>query len=482
MNLKHLYIPAAAVCLLLLLSHLPFLEADADPRMATGSRGAWIDEGLYSAQLRNALNGGSFEVSSADTFLKTPLLSGTLALPMAVFGTTMSVGRLTLVLTLLLAIPIFIRLTQRRSMALWLLPAMLFLPVHQHSHIALAEMFVCSLMLLGCGVASAISEHPRTKVAVLCGLVILTVLYKIQFAYLLPLPVLLLLLLPGSKLKLRIRRSAMAFGVIAGFVVLSLLLWYLPFSENWEAVAGVQSGSLSPENLNWSYFKRNLTERFWLSWQRAFTIGFLLSLPVGLFFLRSRQTPVAVRSMLLFTLLWLLLETHKLPMFYLPVRYVVSSYFAMGLWLALVTDALVRTPRVRILRFCAVSLSSILTLIHLVVLYDAFTRRAFSLRDANLALAEQTTSNDRMIGPWAPNLNWVNKAYAVPVWNDFNGSPSVLQETGATVIVTEWDEEDSNQAYRLNGIDLQQFERVGGSFEIALWTLDCYRIAPPQSD
>ena len=82
----------------LILSHLPFLEADADLNISSGSRGAWTDEGLNTCQIRNFINHGHFNLLDSDNFLKTPLFSIFLFPFFKLFGISMYVARLITVL------------------------------------------------------------------------------------------------------------------------------------------------------------------------------------------------------------------------------------------------------------------------------------------------------------------------------------------------------------------------------------------------
>ena len=124
----------------LILSHLPFLEADADLNISSGSRGAWTDEGLNTCQLRNYVNHGHFNLLDSDNFLKTPLFSIFLFPFFKLLGISMYVARLITVLfcaSLLLVffwrkITLFIGL-------IFVVTTMMLFPIHQYSHLCLAE-------------------------------------------------------------------------------------------------------------------------------------------------------------------------------------------------------------------------------------------------------------------------------------------------------------------------------------------------------
>jgi len=69
---------------LLLVAHLPFLDADPDINISY-SRGPFTDEGLNTIQIRNLVNHGELNIEECDNLLKTPLFNFSLLIPFTIF-------------------------------------------------------------------------------------------------------------------------------------------------------------------------------------------------------------------------------------------------------------------------------------------------------------------------------------------------------------------------------------------------------------
>lgn len=66
--------------LAMIAGHLFFLTSDPDQRVDLHTRGAFTDEGLYSAQARNFVHSGSFGFTDNTTLVRGPLF-GALQIP-----------------------------------------------------------------------------------------------------------------------------------------------------------------------------------------------------------------------------------------------------------------------------------------------------------------------------------------------------------------------------------------------------------------
>lgn len=76
---------------------VPFLQSDPDI-LFTDGRGANTDEGLNTCQIRNFVNHGVLTLDKSDNLIKTPFFSLLLCLPFKLFGTSLLVARLTVLL------------------------------------------------------------------------------------------------------------------------------------------------------------------------------------------------------------------------------------------------------------------------------------------------------------------------------------------------------------------------------------------------
>ena len=105
-NLKNNY-QYLLLFILIVVIHLPFLDADPHYFHSTG-RAAYTDEGLYAAQSRNFVNNGSFQLSSSDALIKTPLFGFSLVLPFTIFGISLAIARLWVLLLSVVLLIFFI--------------------------------------------------------------------------------------------------------------------------------------------------------------------------------------------------------------------------------------------------------------------------------------------------------------------------------------------------------------------------------------
>ena len=117
-RLSYLFIIMMA---LLFAAHLPFLQADPDIHISF-SRGPFTDEGLNTIQVRNWVNHGQLDLAECDNLLKTPLLGLPLALTYKLFGATLAVSRLHVMVLVLIALIIFGSDPKNRGIVLILIP------------------------------------------------------------------------------------------------------------------------------------------------------------------------------------------------------------------------------------------------------------------------------------------------------------------------------------------------------------------------
>src|SRR5687767_14164908 len=87
------YFFSLVLWVILFFLHIPFITADPDINLSIG-RDAHTDEGLYSYQVRNFINHGSWTLQTSDCLLKTPLFELLLLPPLGIFGTKRAVARI----------------------------------------------------------------------------------------------------------------------------------------------------------------------------------------------------------------------------------------------------------------------------------------------------------------------------------------------------------------------------------------------------
>ncbi|MFM7768159.1 MAG: ArnT family glycosyltransferase [Bacteroidota bacterium] len=469
----------ALMMLAFLFSQWCFLEADPDISMATGSRAAWTDDGILLCQIRNFLNGHDFQLMESDGFLKAPLYSAIQGLSMAVFGCEQVVARTTvLCLVVLSFFVLYFNNSSRPFMVIFLLSACTLIPVHQHAHLALAEMAAVSLVLLAALCIARYFQESKAFWMLLSQLaIVVAVGMKIQFLYLVILPVLCWWVFAktheSDNNRLNNHARLMAFAVVVSFVLCLVYFWV--FKNEWFVFQQAQSGSLSWHTISWDSFRNNCLSYLFRKKMFLFVLLFLISLFVfgKLIFNKNRRGALSVWS--IFSFVWFLLELHKLPMDYLPMRYMVSFYVAMGLFSSAVfTDVWLAGlfPKIKTALFALVVL---VFLVNVFVLAKAYNERTFVMKSIQERIGGTLNQDDVVVGPWAPALTWGSKCRSLPVWNGFSSRDQIKKSGSPTVVISEKGGLDSEFDWkRILGRDLESAADSVTYYKIADWRVGLY--------
>lgn len=476
---------------LIFLSHLPFIDADPDHNMSVG-RGPFTDEGLNTVQIRNWVNQGDLNLTECDNLLKTPLLGFPLAITYKIFGVNLVVSRLHILVLVFLALFLIGLDEKHRWIAvIFSLITLLQYQVFQSSHFSMAEMLSVAAVLLSIHYLARsfdanFSQKVRDRQAVLSG-VFLSISYfiKIQFIYLilfLPLVLLILRFIANHFDRKHVFRQGFVItSTLLCFLLLYFFAWYLPNKEAYDFMMAHQSGEFTFSGKIWEYIRFNLDYHFLKGWLQWFVYIFLALLVVGFVFLKrakSKRYPVLFFS----SLLWFLLEMHKLMMVYLPTRYQVSLFASMGLLMSVVSYELLSFPpaRIRVLaKIGTITLLITMTVINIINYSDTYRHRTFIIRETNEYLARNLSQDDMVIGAWAPSLTWGTKAKAIPVWNNFLNYQDPVNKFHPKAVIAETDEQDSEQAWSSQGINLPELSDSTRTVRIGQWAVRIYWLKYP---
>ncbi len=462
---------------LLLLSHIPFLNADSDISISTGSRGAWIDEGLNTIQIRNFINHGTLNLLDCDNFLKTPLFSVFLFPFFKMFGIDLLNARLLTALFTLLPLLFLYRSKQFLLGMFFIVITLFYFPIHQYSHLSLAEMYAVSIIAFSILWYSGCSaESSNRNEFVFYMYLVLSVLFKIQFAYILVLPILfhaVLYLIYRQKIYFQKLKVSLFFFLF--IIFLFFIIWYLPFKTEWEKIMSIQSGAFSFEKMTLYLFWHNVKLHFLSSNYLILSILFsILVVFSGLGILR-RVFSEKSNSLLLLSFLWVLIETHKIGMEYLPMRYLIGFYFSICFFIVV---SLYHFFKHKDMRFKA--LAVIFGLIFFAQsanqYYRSYNSRTYSVHYANNYFEKVASHSDVMIGPWATVLNWKSKSYAVPIWHGFLQDYDIFAHYKPNFILSEPSQVESDYAYLLTGMDLYEKADSVKQFKIAQWEVNVFRV------
>jgi hypothetical protein len=102
---------------------------------------------------------------------------------------------------------------------------------------------------------------------------------------------------------------------------------------------------------------------------------------------------------------------------------------------------------------------------------SSFKRRTFVISEINDYLGKYDFQNKPIVGAWAPSLSWKSKAISFPVWKGYFNEKDVIKLSNPAVIIAETDEEDSNQAFSSQGVDIDLYADSIKYFTINRWKL-----------
>ncbi|MGB3076573.1 MAG: hypothetical protein WBB36_14695, partial [Chitinophagales bacterium] len=173
-----------------LLLHLPFLGADPDIHLSS-SRDAFTDEGLNTSQLRNYINHGKLDFMECDNLIKTPLFNLALYIPLQLFGTHLTVARITILLIVFGFIFFLLsNLHFRPVIIIMSLTTMLQYYVFQYAHFSLSEMLSTVFILSGIFyIFLFVANNCRQQMHLFLSSFYIALAYysKIQFVYIISL-------------------------------------------------------------------------------------------------------------------------------------------------------------------------------------------------------------------------------------------------------------------------------------------------------
>jgi hypothetical protein len=478
----------------LALLQLPFLKADADSSLSFFSRGPYTDEGLYSAQVRNALITGHLDLTESDTIMKEPLFAAANWLIARFLGDEMTIARTSIMLTAVSVLAFLASGSGHFARTVWIAIPFTFLsyyPFH-YAHLDMAE-FPCSVAILVCIAATGARLRGSASWTVVLGAIAAAVTYAIKFQYLYvaaiaPIAFLLAIAfrrfsgLPIDRTQYFDFGSAVLFSGV--FASIFYLAWVLPNRELF--VRAIKRGFEQQPTWGSRVVMDNLQNLIWDV--RIWPI--LVVVTVGAAILCWQWRTGAANSRVLEEwiasaappLAWLALESHKLGLSYLPSRYLISAYIAAGLFGA-AGLSLITWPTIKDAPRSAVTLIGALGLLALALNVNFFLRalhdRHYALRDAQTVF--QASGNWRgklVIGSWAASLFWGSGAITRPVYKGVNDH-DILARQHPAAIATEPDGSDSEGAFASDGIRFPV--KADYDFDIGPWRVNVYEMKDTSS-
>jgi len=147
----------------------------------------------------------------------------------------------------------------------------------------------------------------------------------------------------------------------------------------------------------------------------------------------------------------------------------------MGIFIAVVMGFNITQVQSKVKSISLICLISIF-LLNIYHYQKAYSQRTFVVQKINNYFKKLIKKEDVVIGPWAPSFNWESKCYAYPIWNEFLGDRNIKTYYKPDYIVSEYNQEDSDSAYKKNNIVLNEYADSITQIKVALWTLNFYRV------
>jgi hypothetical protein len=472
------YLPLIIVVIYLILQ-LPFLTADPETNVEPLMRGAWTDEGLYASQIRNFVDHGNFDLKENTTFLRGPVYN-IIQLPFFfAFGTSLLVNRLIVLLITLFVLYLFLREKKFRDFGIFLsLFALLQFRIFHFIHFGMPEMICVDFVLLSLFFFLKIVDQQNEKKKILMTFYSSLFLFlcyatKIQYLYVAAIaPITLFFLSLADSINERkvgwpqYKIFTWSFIFSLGFAAVYYFAWYLPNKDFYDYIMTSETGGRYSNT-----FKEirlvaqfNYEHVLWVKELKAFIVHFYIVLAVSILFfiIKRKRTPLSIIA--LFSIIWVIIEIHKIPGIYIPYRYLISLFFAAGVFVASIYSAV--SSHFKIIKIFIFIIAITLGIYNFKFYFDSVKARTYNLTSVNDYMATYDVKNKIVIGPWASSVCWKSKSTTKPVWNKYLNWEDPINKFKPIAIVSEIGETDSDLAYKNQGINLDSISDSCKVFDV----------------
>ena len=473
------------ILFLIVLIHLPFLNSDPDIAVDKITRGAFTDEGLYTSQIKNFINSGIFNLyENKGALIFAPFFNLMIFPFLLVFGKKLIVTRLFVLLFSLFSIYIFSKnKTNKVFVPIILILALLEFHVFQFSHYGISEIVCTNFIFLSMYFFQKYYESDFTKakyIAISSLFIFLAYSTKIQYYYaiaLLPLNCtffVIISIIKNKKANLK-QLTPLAYSVAFSFVffILFFLIFVLPnFELVNKAFYNIYESRFPTTYLGLkNVVSFNLKNVLWRNDLKLYLAHFAIIVFLAFFYYFKHRTKNKFIVPIAFSAIWILIELQKLTLSYLPTRYLLGLIFAIGIFVSsFYAEIYYKFKKARVFILIIIF---ILGIYNLQNIYQAIDRRTFNIDNANNYLSNYNLKNQVILGDWAPSLTWKSNAISIPYENDLKNP---LKSFSPRIIITESDQEDCCQAYKLKKINLDSISDSSRTFRIWIKDVKLYWI------
>ncbi|KAF0198262.1 MAG: hypothetical protein FD166_1613 [Bacteroidetes bacterium] len=477
---------------LLFLAHLTFLNADPDSLLSLNTRGAWTDEGLYTAQLRDFINHGSFDLYNNNGFIITPVLQIILSPFYYIFGTDIIVGRAVALLFTIGVLFVLSTSNQLRLPALFYL-LMVALQFHyfQFCHYSMGEIFAINMLLLSLFALVKFEvyyNHAKKLRWLLLAVFFSFLAYglKVQFAYvvvLVPAAIMIKAWSVPRKFKNIRKEYYKSFWISVLFTftlaLVYLLAWYLPNRDFYDYIMNYETSERFKSSFSGliEVYRFNFRHIIWVPELWPLLLIALLA-PFGLTvaqFTKFRKGSIPLA--LIFGLIWMLVEQHKIAMIYLPTRYFLSLIAAAGIVASLSLGLLVKHHVSAIKLILPVVF--VMAFLNLTFIYETWKRRTYDIQAVQTYFEKSSLDKNRpVLGIWAYTLAADSKTPTIGIRHNYLNDKDPIRTYNPQLVITEFNQAESDSAWAGQGIDLAAVSDSVRRFKVWRYDLDFYWIKP----
>lgn len=438
-----------SLAILTFCSHIPFSNSDPDPNISF-SRGPNTDEGLYTSNIRNYIINGDFNFEKSDVPLKSPAFPWIFYLPFLVFGANLAVARITILLISLTIFSLIILLNQKyiNFGIFFFIIGFTFYPLFHFSHFALAD-FPISIIILSTIILldKAISKKKPKIIGIITTIsMLIIIVLKFQFVYLFPFyPILLGLSALIFKENKIFYFKALIYSVL-GMLILSIvyiLLWYLPNIESFNNLILSQSENKFPEFSNilgvawW-----NIKDIFLVRKNIILTLAFIGLCSSFIYNLKTKNVNQSKLFFITSLFTWLLFESHKLGMTYLPTRYLISIFIVIIAIISILSTEILTTKPSKFIQGFKIFVIFVLLIIIIQNTYryiSSIKHRTYYINETSKRIAHYNLGNTTAMGNWSSTFTWGTKIKTLPIIDGCYNFENIIVKYNPSLIIIEND-------------------------------------------
>jgi hypothetical protein len=367
------------------------------------------------------------------------------------------------------------------SNTFFLISVLLQFHIFHYTHLALADMLGISFILLGYRAYVICLETSSKKYLLFaCGFIAASYFTKLIFIYalfIIPFSTFTNFIIAekGNKKNLFILFIYSCFYTLV-FALSYFIIWYLPNQDFFHFVLKMQSDYGAKKDMhsllqrfsdNINFYRKD--SYFGLNIYLLYLNVFLVS--IVMFFRKKLQLEKLI-PLFFFVIYWLVFEMIKYTNVYLPSRYIIPEIVANLLLLSMIIQSIIIAyPKVK---KWIITIACALFLYNMFFYFQSFNRKQYQLKQINGYFSQIDFGNKPVMGNWAPSCTWSSKAYTKTLQNDYSAGKNLIKIDNPKAIITEIDENESNEIFSKQGINLMEHADSTRTFKVSYWTLVVY--------